>query len=479
MTITAFEPKKLWRHFAALSAIPRGSKREEKASLYVIDFAKKLGLQYRTDSIGNVVIYKGATEGYESIPTTILQGHLDMVWQKSSESTHNFEEDGIELKVRGEWLTANETTLGADNGIGVAAALALLEEEIPHGALEILLTVDEEAGMGGVRHLAADWLSGEYLLNLDSEQFGSCCIGSAGGVDFELSKELPFEENQQGVYLKVKLSGARGGHSGLDIDKGYGNANQLLARALNGFSQKYSLRLATYYGGTLRNAIPREAEATIAIDQAHLDAFKEYLKECNEALAEYYIGRDDAIILTMGAVSPLPALDPIHSRTVLDLMTLLPSGVERWSYQFDLPESSCNIGVVHLDADDHLTIKLLARALSEAGLREIEQKVRSLALLTDTFMEVKNPYPAWTPDEKNPLLPLLQNSYLKLFDRPISVEVLHAGLETGFIKERYPNLAMISFGPTIEGAHSPKERVNIESVAHFYQLLKDVITQIE
>lgn len=308
-------PKLLWQHFMAISAIPRPSKKEEKICQFYRDYAKQRGFLYREDEIGNIVIEKPATPGYETAPKIILQGHIDMVCQKRESSDHNFDEDPLQLRVEGDWLYATDTTLGADNGIGVAAAIAILEDETAeHGPLEVLLTVDEEQGMGGVRHLQPHWLKGEYLLNLDSEEEGVCIVGCAGGIDLVLTKPLHFDQEARGLFYEVTVEGLRGGHSGIDIDQELGNANQLLAELLVDYAHQSALRLALFEGGTLRNAIPRSARAIVAIHEAHQADFEAHLNEKCIIFKERFKGVDESVTIQAAKVEPQATLDAENSQ---------------------------------------------------------------------------------------------------------------------------------------------------------------------
>ncbi len=473
-------PKLLWDHFAKMSAIPRGSKREEKIRAFYREYATERGFEWEEDEIGNILIKKPATEGFEDAPTVILQGHIDMVWQKGDESTHNFEEEGITLIYEDGWVRADDTTLGADNGIGVAAAIAILEDEsAEHGPLEVLLTVDEEAGMGGVRALSPDWLSGDYLLNLDSERFGSCCVGSAGGIDLTYQKEYLFDQTPCGEYFRVSLSGLRGGHSGLDIHRGYGNATLLLTEILHDFSHQYPLRIASLEGGTLRNAIPRAAEALIAVDASHKASFIAHLQEWESRLFERLKSVEEGVELQYEEGEPIEALDPIRSRELLNSLMLMPNGVIRHSATLPVVESSANVGIVTFDQSRGVEVSILARSLNRDGLAEIIAKLRSVTELTAGFMEASGEYPGWNPNLSARPLKALRATYQELFGEEMQVEVLHAGLETGFILERYPHLEMVSFGPTIRGAHSPKERVDVATVEKFYTLLKALLKSLK
>lgn len=476
------ESHRLWHYFKAISQIPRPSKKEKEIRLFMRNFAERENLSYEEDEIGNMVIHKPASFGHEKKPTVILQGHLDMVCQKKPESQHNFLVDPIELVEEEGWLRANQTTLGADNGVGVAAGLAVLEDKtLTHGPLKLLLTVDEEAGMGGVRNLNLSTLEGDYLLNLDSEEFGSAFVGCAGGCDILLEKDLDdyYSKEEQGLFYRVTVNGLKGGHSGLDINKGYGNANQILAEFLTELAHDSALKLHTFKGGDARNALTREAEAVILLSSPLDRLLKEKVDSWQRALKEKYQLIDDGVNLTYKPLTDeslaklgTGALDAQLSTTVLEILTLLPHGVIHYSPTLSAVETSCNIGTIRLTKETGLEVALLARSLNRFGLNEVKRRAQSLAYLGGLFIDFVDEYPPWTPKSNSYLLETLEKIYTANFDQPLAVKVIHAGLETGLIGKHLPHLEMISFGPDIERAHSPEERVNIESIDAFYKLLK-------
>lgn len=473
-------PQLLWQHFAKMSEIPRPSKKEEKIRAFYREYAKARGFDFAEDEIGNIVIRKPATKGYEDAPKVILQGHIDMVCQKRDSSSHDFEKDPLQLVVKGDWLYATDTTLGADNGVGVAAAIAILEDETAqHGPLEVLLTVDEEMGMGGVRNLQPGFIEGKYLINLDSETEGECTVGCAGGTDFVLSRELYFDRDERGNCYEVLLEGLKGGHSGLDIHKELGNANQLLAEVLADFSHHYALRLLSFKGGSLRNAIPRSARAVVAIHTPHDADFKAHIAQAEKALKHRLRKIDEEVTLTLQAVESGVSMDAELSQLLLNLLVLLPNGVLRQSVELPVVETSCNLGVVNIDQAGGLKIALLARSVAEGGLDLVRTRIKALSVMSDCFLEEGNDYPAWEPNlDSRPYHALLE-AYREIVGEEMKVSVMHAGLETGLLGEIYPHLEMVSFGPTIEGAHSPDERVNIPSVERFYELLKALLVKLK
>lgn len=485
MPLTHLKPQLLWQQFSAMNAIPRASKKEAALREYYLAWAQAHHFDFKTDAVGNIVIKKPATRGYEAAAKVILQGHLDMVCQKNPESTHDFDQDAIEMRVEAGFVKANGTTLGADNGIGVAAMLAILEDDqAQHGPLEVLLTVDEEAGMGGVRGLQPNWLEGEYLLNLDAEEWGSCYVGCAGGTDIILTKSLEFDVRPQGHYYQLTLSGLKGGHSGLDIDSGRGNANQLLAEVLADFSMHFPLRLLSFKGGTLRNALTREAIACFAVNDLQRQDIQQHVSMWQASLKKRLQGVDDRVSLTLmplelEAMENSATMTPQATHQVLSLLTLLPHGVIAQSHLVDAVETSCNIGVLVLDVHSGLQVDLLARSLNQEGMDEVILRSKCLSQLAGADCEIKNSYPGWDPNLQSKALTSLLEVYKNKYQQDMLIKVVHAGIETGLIAKSYPDLEMVSFGPTITGAHSPDEQVEIASVEKFYDLLKAVLARLQ
>lgn len=473
-------PQLLWQHFARMSEIPRASKKEARIREFYRDYATEKGLEFKEDAIGNMVIKKPATPGFENSPKIILQGHVDMVCQKRDSSNHDFDNDPIALQIKDDWLFATDTTLGADNGIGVAASIAILEDEsAEHGPLEILLTVDEEQGMGGVQNIEPNWLEGEYLLNLDSEREGECTVGCAGGVDIVLTKEVHYDSEVRGVFYEVVIDGLRGGHSGIDVHKELGNANLLLAEVLASYAHSSALRLASFNGGTLRNAIPRSAKAIVSIHDAHKADFEAHLLAARENLQARLKKADDNVALHFNVVTPMATQDAESSLQCLNLLLLLPSGVIRQSVELPIVETSCNLGVVEVSEQRGFCAELLARSVTDRGLDIVRTRAKALAIMTGAFMEEGNSYPAWQPNLASLPLQKLLEVHQEVTGKEMNITVLHAGLETGLLGEKYPHLEMVSFGPTIKGAHSPDERVNIPSVERFYALLKLLLKKLK
>ncbi|GBU10233.1 aminoacyl-histidine dipeptidase [Gammaproteobacteria bacterium] len=494
MSINTLKPNLLWRQFGAMNAIPRASKHENALREYYINWVKaqnsSLNLSVKTDEIGNILISKPATTSYENSPKVILQGHIDMVCQKQAGSTHDFSKDPIQMQIKDGWVCALDTTLGADNGIGVAAALAILEDpDAKHGPLEILLTVDEEAGMGGVRGLQANWMNGDYLINLDSEEWGACYIGCAGGADIILTKELTFENelqcpHSQYKYFQLSLAGLKGGHSGLDIDTGRGNANDLLAEIMADLSMHIHTRLVSFNGGTLRNALTREALVCFAVKLDDADKISKHIQKWTDILTKRLLDVDNSPLLELSSISPKSSLNFEQSIQIFMLLNILPHGVISRSHQIDVVETSCNMGVIKIEdnkLENNLEINLLVRSLNDAGLNQVNLLVQNICNLNASFginYKLSNPYPGWDPDLNSKALKVLTQTYHDKYKQDMQIKVIHAGLETGLIGKIYPHLQMVSFGPTITGAHSPDERVNIESVEKFYDLLKDVLARL-
>lgn len=478
--ILKLSPELVWQHFYEMNQIPRPSKKEEKIQAHFKAEAEKRGLEVLQDEIGNLLIRKPATPGYENSPAITIQGHTDMVCQKNDGTEHDFDVDPIEMYVDGDWVKAKGTTLGADNGIGVAMGMAILDDpEAEHGPLEILLTVDEEAGMGGVRVLPADWLQGKYLINLDSEELGTCYVGCAGGVDISYSAALDYDDQQYGKFIKVTLKGLKGGHSGIDIHKGRESANNLLAECLSDLSHQMPIRLISFVGGTLRNALTREATAVIAYDETHEDFMEKHFAHFQTHLQHRLQGVDEGVQLSYAATEAAPSLSSQDSHHVLSFLTLLPQGVLKRSAILPVVETSCNIGTVSITERGGLSVGLLARFLNPEGLEMIKVKTRNLGELSSYFWQAQNDYPSWTPNLDSKPLKVLQGIYEEENGKPLDIAVIHAGLETGLIGKIYPEIEMVSFGPTIKGAHSPDERVSIAAVDEIYGLTKKLLKALK
>lgn len=475
MSIEQLTPSLLWQHFAQICQFPRPSKHETALRNHLQAWAQAQGLATELDTVGNLIIRKPATQGMENRLGVVLQAHLDMVAQKNETTVHDFLTDPIRTHIDGDWVRAQGTTLGADNGIGVAAALAVLgSRDIAHGPLEVLLTIDEEAGMTGAQGLQGGLLQGQYLLNLDTEDWGEVYVGCAGGVDVTLTRSLHSEAMPAGfVVREVALTGLKGGHSGVDIHLERGNAIKLLARLICGAIPQFDARLIQLRGGTLRNALPREAFALLAIPACDAVQFDRFVLQYQQQLQDELAEVEPRLVLACQSLEmgDKPALTLSDTRMVIDLLLALPHGVRRWSQQIaGVVETSNNLGVVRID-DRRFEAVLMLRSLTETGLAELQTMIESVARLGRLSFEASGAYPGWAPNPNSGALKLLQAVYQQLHGQEVAVKVIHAGLECGLIGRAYPNLEMVSFGPTIRGAHSPDERVQISSVEQFWGLL--------
>jgi len=478
-------PTAVWRHFRTLCDTPRPSGHEAVLVAKLEAWADARGLAHDRDDYGNLRIRRGASPGHESAPGIILQGHLDMVAQANSDHPHDFTRDPIETRVVDGWLTAHETTLGADNGLGVAAALAVLEDEtLPHGPLEALFTLEEESSMGGALHLAEGWLEGRLLLNLDSEDRGQVYIGCAGGADVVVDAQLPLEAlGDDEVVLTLSLSGLRGGHSGIDIDKGLGNANRLLVRVLRALDG-CETRLVEYRGGTLRNAIPREAFASLAMPAGEVAAAQSRVLALEAAIRAELAGIDEGLSLALSpleSAAEVPAKEALSrhaTRLLVAALHAAPCGVERMSVEVPgVVETSNNLGVVSLEGG-RFHLCALVRSLRDSATTDMAERFRALFELIGARTRVEHGYPGWTPQPASPLLERFCELHRARLDVEPEIKVIHAGLECGILGGKYPHLEMISFGPLIRGAHSPNERVEIASVEEFYALLRTLIADL-
>lgn len=481
MSLLQLQPAALWRHFQTLCDTPRPSGHEQALRSSLIEWAQARGLSSEVDEAGNLLIRKAATPGMEDRPGVILQGHLDMVAQANADTPHNFVTDPIRTRIEDGWVHAQGTTLGADNGMGVAAALAVLEsDDIAHGPLEALFTIEEESSMRGALELRPNWLQGSLLLNLDSEDRGEVYVGCAGGVDVNCQRsfaQASVPADWQGVRLSLK--GLRGGHSGLDIHKGRGNANRLLVRLLLAALEQAPLRLHSFSGGTLRNALPREAFAELVLPQDAVNELQSLVAHYQQLyLAELGDVEPKLQLQLELQSSPNQALSDTASLQMLQLLDAAPHGVERMSPHFaGVVETSNNLGVVRLQQGE-FSACLMVRSLRDSATLALAHRIRSLFQLGGCEVAMETPYPGWTPNPQSQLLTLFQQVHAQQFGKEADVKVIHAGLECGIIGAIYPELDMVSFGPIIRGAHSPDERVHIESVQDFWQTLVSLLAAI-
>lgn len=479
--INELTPKSLWKNFESLCTIPRPSKKEERVISFVIDFAKKHGLAYKKDDVGNVVISKPATKGNEHKPGIVLQSHLDMVPQKNSATVHDFEKDPIQPYIDGEWVKAKGTTLGSDNGMGVAASLAVLEAtDIAHGPIEALFTIDEETGMTGAFNLKPGFLSGSILLNLDSEDEGELYIGCAGG----LNTSATFTFNQEAVpsnskAFKVNLIGLKGGHSGVDIHLGRGNANKIMNRFLWKADRELDIRIASIEGGSLRNAIPRESFVKITVPAAHEGALKNWAVEFGKMIKNELSSVEPDIAFELVADEmPAKVMDKATQTKFLNAIYAVPNGAMRMlSDMPEVVETSTNLAIIK-STDKSIEIKCLLRSSVDSAKDDLANAMTSVFELAGASVVHDGSYPGWKPNVNSKILQTMKQVYQNKYGKTPEVKVIHAGLECGIIGDVYKNMEMISFGPTIRFPHSPDEKVNIATVAKFWDYLIETLKSI-
>lgn len=480
--IKKLTPSAIWKHFYGLTQVPRPSKREAKATAFAREFGESLGLETLVDGVGNVIIRKPATPGYENRAGVVLQGHLDMVPQKNSDVKHDFDTDPIDAYVDGDVVRARGTTLGADNGIGVAAAMGVLESKtLKHGPIEALFTIDEETGMTGANYLKAGSLKGRILLNLDSETEGELYVGCAGGLDGSFEVPVEYEKVGDGrKLLRIEVKGLKGGHSGMDIVLGRANAIKLMVRILNHLSA-CDPRLVMLDGGSLRNAIPREAFAEVAVPEAKLLEFKAEFNALSEAIKAEFAAADYNISLLCAPIEDKQhdsMLTAESSSRAVKALFVLPNGVIRMSSAMPgLVETSTNLARVELSGEK-VTFLCLLRSSTESAKLSLSEKMRACVELAGGKAVYDNGYPGWNPNMSSPILKVMREVYHKEFGKDPKVMAIHAGLECGILGGPYPDMDMISFGPTIMSPHSPDERVEIESVGKFWQYLIKVLENV-
>jgi dipeptidase D len=481
-TLSQLKPASLWHLFEKICSIPHPSKHEQKISAWIQSWAKELGLSIKEDGVGNLFIKKPATAGMEYHQGIILQAHMDMVPQKNNDTLHDFVTDPIKPYIidSGDWVTAEGTTLGADNGVGLASALAILaSNDIVHGPLEVLVTIDEEAGMSGAFGLEAGWLEGDILINTDSEQEGEVYMGCAGGIDGSATFTLAFDtvpENFQAFNLSI--SGLKGGHSGVDIHTGRANANKLLVRFLLDASTKFDLRLTELNGGSLRNAIPREANASFVVSKNQIEPLK--------AALALYLSTIKANLnaietdLDMLLISP-EEFDQCWTKAtqsqILLALNACPNGVLRMSDDIEgIVETSLNLGVIRTRGKN-FTALILIRSLHDDGSLETQRTVQSVFELANASIKFSGAYPGWKPNTDSAIMQTVSDTYQELFDKVPAVMVIHAGLECGLFKTAYPHWDMVSIGPTIKFPHSPDEKIEIATVEQYWKLLVAVLAK--
>jgi dipeptidase D len=483
-TLSQLKPSSLWQLFEKICSIPHPSKHEQKISLWIQSWATELGLSVKEDAIGNLFIKKPATLGMEDRQGIILQAHMDMVPQKNSDTEHNFQTDPIRPYIisesDGDWVTAEGTTLGADNGVGLASALAVLaSNDIAHGPIEVLVTIDEEAGMSGAFGLEAGWLDGDILINTDSEQEGEVYMGCAGGIDGSATFPLTFDTVPTDFQaFNLSLSGLKGGHSGVDIHTGRANANKLLVRFLLDASNLFDLRLTELNGGSLRNAIPREANASFVIAKDQVEPLKvalaHYLSTIKANLSAI---ETDIDMLLISPEDFEQCWDSITQHNILRALNACPNGVIRMSDDIKgIVESSLNLGVIQTRGKKFNALVLI-RSLHDDGRLETQRTVQSVFELAGADIQFTGAYPGWKPDTDSAIMKTVRDTYAELFGKTPEVMVIHAGLECGLFKTAYPHWDMVSIGPTIKFPHSPDEKIEIAAVALYWQLLVAVLTK--
>ena len=474
------EPKPLWRYFLELSKIPRASKQEAAAAAWVVAQAKALGCQVEQDKVGNVLIRKAASPGREKHPVTAMQAHVDMVCEKNEGTVHDFAKDPIKVRRDGDVLRATGTTLGADNGIGVASALAVLADpDLKHGPLEVLITIDEETGMTGAKALAAGWLKASTLINLDSEEEGELTIGCAGGVDTTCTRRLsPAAPRPGTIALRLKVSGLKGGHSGIDIHAGRGNAIRILAQVLDALKPAFGFGLAGIKGGNKRNAIPREASAQIFLDPAQEQAFKTALA-AHEAHWQAALGAfDPGLHLALEAGEATQVMSGAEAGALVRLLLALPHGVEAMSPDIPgLVQTSTNMGVIET-RENEVEVNLLTRSSINASKTALSERIAATCALGGFESHVTGGYPGWKPEPKASLVKIVNETNQKVFGKPLEIRAIHAGLECGLIGEKYTEMEMVSFGPSMWDVHTPDEHVSVPSVGNFWKLLVAVLETV-
>lgn len=479
--LTQLYPQPLWQWFEQICAIPHPSKHEHALSQHIQQWAKAQGLAVVEDKVGNLIIRKPATAGMENCKIVVLQAHIDMVPQKNADKVHNFETDPIEAYVDGDWVKAKGTTLGSDNGIGMSSALAVLgSKDIKHGPLEVLLTIDEEAGMTGAFGLEAGYLDAEILINTDSEQEGEIYMGCAGGVDAQISVPMSWQAPEQSnASFSLTMSGLKGGHSGVNIHLGRGNANKLLARFLFKYSDELALELVSFSGGSLRNAIPREANVQFMLPVENIDALKQAIESFQALVREELAVADPGMLLSLATIdAPTKVMGEEAQNTLIDLLHACPNGVMRMSDEVEgVTETSLNIGVISTE-DESVEILCLIRSLIDSGREEVTGMLTALSNLSGASIDLSGAYPGWKPDTSSPVMAIVRDTYNDIYKKDPTVMVIHAGLECGLFKEPYPLMDMVSIGPTIRYPHSPDEMVNITTVGQYWELLLAVLERI-
>ncbi len=480
--LAELNPAPIWRFFEEICKIPRLSKNEEKIRKYLLGFAKKHNLESKEDSVGNILIVRPASPGMENRKTVVLQSHMDMVGEKNSDYHHNWSSDPIKPVIEGEWVTAKVTTLGADDGIGIAAQLAILADKtLKAGRIEALFTVDEETGMTGATNLNPGFFTGRILLNLDSEDEGILFIGCAGGMDtVGTLKYDPVKVSRELSAFEISINGLHGGHSGDEIHKGYANAIKLMNRLLRTLSNQFEISLSRFDGGNLRNAIPREAFAEILFDESLADQIRRTVDNIQTDMsAEFGVVEKEMKITIKVVARPSLSLDKQAQTRLLDAITCCPHGVIAWSAEMeDLVETSTNLASIRFSDNNTIKIVTTQRSSLASAKADAAATVASCLKLAGAGVAHSDGYPGWKPSLRSEILRITRESYTRLFGKEPMVRAIHAGLECGLIYEKFDGIDMISFGPTIRGAHTPEEKIEIKTVHMFWDLLTDVIRNI-
>ncbi len=475
------QPKIVWDIFEEICSVPRPSKKEEKIAAWVVEFAKKHNLEYKKDALGNIVVKKPATSGMEKLKPVVIQGHIDMVCEKNSDVEFDFDNDPIQPWIDGDWVRAKGTTLGADNGIGVAMGLAVMaSNDIPHPPMEVLCTLDEETGLTGAIQLGTDLLNAKILINLDSEEDGTFTIGCAGGINTAghfnyKSDSVPADS----VAYTLAIKGLKGGHSGIEIHDGRGNAVKFLNRLLWHFEGKYDLRVSSFNGGNKHNAIPREAFAVLTIPKVHEQAFLENVSKCDATIkAEYSSKEPNVVVIASPAELPARVMQKDLQTKFLNCIYAMPHGVSRMSPDIEgLVQTSTNLAIVET-RDTEIYVLTSQRSSSETEKNDIAAMVKAAFLLGGSEVVQGDGYPGWQPNVNSPILKTALKVFTGLTGKEARVEAIHAGLECGLIGEKYPGMDMLSFGPTMKDVHSPDERLNIPAVEKCFNLLKEILKNI-
>lgn len=480
-SIKQLAPQAIWNNFYLLTQVPRPSGHLSKVQDFLLQWAQERGIEAFKDNAENIVMRKPASPGMEGLQTAVLQAHMDMVPQKVDESTHNFETDPIETYIDGDWVRAKGTTLGSDDGMGVAAIMAIMESsDLEHGPLEALITADEETCMYGVNHLTADTLKGDILLNLDNETMGEFVIGSAGGVNITASMQYQEVAPEEGdIAVKVSLRGLRGGHSGLEINEGRANANKLMARVVRQAIADDEARLCSWNGGNMRNAIPRTATAVLTIQQDNLDDLRDLVAYCQQTFADEYRGVEENIELTVETTDmPAGQVPQEIQDNLVDAIMACHDGVLRYIPSIpSVVETSSNLGIINI-GNGEATVLILARSSNETMMEYLQEMQECCFGMAGMKVEYGGQYGAWQPNFDSPITATMVQVYRDTFHEEAKVQVCHAGLECSIIGGVYPHMDLVSFGPTLRSPHTPDERCNIPSVEKFWTFLKELLKHI-